>query len=161
MSLLGADADTYAYARGYALCVIVLGGIPTVLSNTLATLLRSVGESKKSGFGVTMGGLINIALDPLFMFVLFPRGQEIIGAGVATCLSNCISCLYFILVIKRQGKDSVLRLSSPANLPEKASIIGIFGVGIPSSVATLLCALDYFWGGGKSGNSLVDTVGLC
>lgn len=143
MYLLGADADTYAYARGYAICVIVFGGIPTVLSNTLATLLRSVGESKKSGFGVTMGGLINIALDPLFMFVLFPKGQEIIGAGAATCLSNCISCVYFALVIKGLGKDSVLRLSSPMKLPEKASILGIFGVGIPSSVATLLFDLDY------------------
>lgn len=146
LRLLGAGADTYHYARSYALCVIVCGGVPTVLSNTLATLLRSVGESKKAGFGVTMGGIINIALDPLFMFVLLPQGMEIVGAGVATCVSNCLSCLYFILTIRRIGageQQPVLRLVPPTRLPTGQSIRGIFGVGVPSSIATLLFDLDY------------------
>lgn len=142
MTALGADESTYPYAARYAFCVIVIGGLPTVLSNTLATLLRSVGESKKAGFGITMGGLINIGLDPLFMFVLLPKGQEVIGAGVATCLSNLIACAYFIFAILRT-KDPVLRLGSPRDLPEKTSIAGIFSVGVPSSVVTLLFDLDY------------------
>ncbi|MDE6723866.1 MAG: hypothetical protein K2J55_06700 [Eubacterium sp.] len=72
LKLLGAGDNTYLYAKQYAFCVIVLGGIPTVLSNVLSNLLRSVGVSKQAGFGITMGGLINIVLDPLFMFVLLP-----------------------------------------------------------------------------------------
>lgn len=143
MQVLGAGVETYQYARDYTICVIVFGGIPTVMSNTLANLLRSTGESKKAGFGVTMGGLINIALDPLFMFVLMPAGKEIVGAGIATCLSNCISCGYFITMIMKMGQDSVLRLSSPRMLPTVDSIKGIFSVGIPSAVATLLFDLDY------------------
>lgn len=143
MGALGASAETFSYAKSYALFVIVFGGVPTVLSNTLATLLRSVGYSKKAGFGITMGGIINIALDPLFMFVIFPKGMEIVGAGVATCLSNCISCIFFIVVIVRMEKDSVLRLCPPNVLPQKSSIANIFSVGIPSSVATLLFDLDY------------------
>lgn len=143
MRLLGAGADTYAYASGYALCVIVFGGIPTVLSNTLATLIRSVGESKKAGLGITMGGLINIVLDPLFMFVLFPDGMEIIGAGAATCVSNCLVCSYFIFTLFRMGNDSVLKLCSPAMIPSRKSIASIFSVGIPSSVSLLLFDLDY------------------
>lgn len=143
LRLLGAGNDTFAYARSYAMCVIVAGGVPTVLSNTLSTLLRSVGESGKAGFGITMGGLINIVLDPLFMFVLFPKGQEILGAGAATCLSNCLSCLYFITVILRLSDRSVLKLCSPADLPSKKSAGSIFGVGVPSSFTTLLFDLDY------------------
>ena len=143
MHQLGAGEDTYGYASSYAFFVIVCGGIPTVLSNILSTLLRSVGESKKAGFGITMGGLINIALDPLFMFVLLPDGQEIMGAGVATCLSNCIACAYFILVLFRMRRTTVLRLCPPAALPTKKSIGEIFFVGIPSSIATLLFDLDY------------------
>lgn len=140
---LGAGPDVHDYARQYALCVIVFGGLPTVLANTLANLLRATGESKKAAFGVTMGGLVNIVLDPLFMFVLFPRGMEIMGAGAATCVSNCLSCVYFVLTIRRLGPDTVLRFGLPAELPRRENIGGIFGVGVPSSIATLLFDLDY------------------
>ncbi len=144
MGLLGAGKDTYTYASSYAFFVLVCGGVPTVLSNVLSTLLRSVGESGKAGFGITMGGVINIALDPLFMFVLFPKGMEIVGAGAATCLSNCIACIYFITVILRmRSEDSILRLCPPFRFPAKKSIAGIFIVGIPSFISTLLFDLDY------------------
>lgn len=142
MNFLGASDRTYGFASSYAFFVIVIGGMPTVLSNTLATLIRSVGESKKAGFGITMGGLINIALDPLFMFVIFPKGNEIIGAAVATLISNTIACIYFIVSIKIMKSD-VLRLSSPLRFPTRKSVLGIFGVGIPSSIATLLFDIDY------------------
>lgn len=143
LRLLGAGPDTHDYARAYAICVIVFGAVPTVLVNVLSSLLRSVGESRKAGFGVTMGGVINMALDPLFMFVLFPRGMEVVGAGVATCLSNCISCGYLVLVIHRLGPQSVLKLLSPRRLPGKESVRSVFSVGVPSSIATLLFDLDY------------------
>ena len=143
LGVLGADEDTFAFARIYALCVIVIGGLPTIMTNVLANLVRSIGESGKSGFGVTLGGVINIALDPLFMFVLLPKGQEIVGAGIATCLSNCISCLYFIIVIKKLKNRSVLGLLSVKKMPQKSSIGKIFSVGVPSAVATLLFDVDY------------------
>ena len=142
--LLGAGDDTYAYASSYAFFVIVCGGVPTVLSNTLANLIRSVGESRKAGLGITMGGLINIALDPIFMFVLMPDGMEITGAGAATCLSNCIVCVYFIAVLVRLGKtEPVLRLCPPLDFPDLRSVAGIFTVGVPSAIATFLFDLDY------------------
>ena len=143
LRLLGVGTDTHDYARAYAMCVIVFGGIPTVMTNVLANLMRSIGESRKAGFGVTMGGVINIALDPLFMFVLFPKGMEIVGAGVATCISNCLSCLYFIVMIKRLGPDRVLKLESPRVFPERAHLIKVFSVGVPSSIAGFLFDLDY------------------
>ncbi len=143
LSLLGAGEETFSYARSYALCVIVAGGLPTIMTNVLSNFVRSVGESSKAGFGVTLGGLVNIALDPLFMFVILPRGNEILGAGIATCLSNCISCIYFIIVIKKLGKNSVLGLASPRILPEKSSVSQIFGIGIPTAIATLLFDVDY------------------
>ena len=142
--LLGAGDDTYAYARSYAFFVIVCGAVPTVLSNTLSSLIRSVGESRRAGIGITMGGLINIALDPLFMFVLFPDGTEIAGAGAATCLSNWIVCVYFAAVLVRLGKtEPVLHLCPPLNFPARRSIAGIFTVGVPSAIATFLFDLDY------------------
>ena len=143
LNLLGASGNTYLYARQYAFCVLVLGGIPTVVSNVLSNLLRSIGESGKAGFGITMGGLLNIGLDPLFMFVLLPEGMEVIGVGIATLLSNCCACAYFFVQILRLRGRSVLSFDPRAGLPEPESIRSIFNVGIPSAVATLLFDIDY------------------
>ena len=141
LSLLGASENTMRYARQYALCVIVLGSVPTVLSNVMANLLRSTGESKRAGFGIAMGGCINILLDPLFMFVLLPAGYEVLGVGIATLLSNCIACAYFLSVIIRNKKSSVIRFGF--SMPMGQSIRSVFAVGIPSAVATLLFDIDY------------------
>ena len=143
LNLLGASSETFQFAKQYSFCVIVLGGIPTVLSNVLSNLLRSSGASKQAGVGITMGGLINIALDPLFMYVLLPRGYEILGVGIATCLSNCIACAYFLCVICKMRKSSVISLSVKLGLPEKKSVLSILNVGFPSALATLLFDLDY------------------
>lgn len=143
LKLLGAGENTCEYARQYALCVIVFGGVPTVLSNALANVVRSVGRSKEAGAGIVLGGLLNIALDPLFMFVLLPPGQEVLGAGIATALSNGIACLFFITVVLRMGKGSVVTFNPRAGLASKESVIAVFAVGVPSAVATFLFDLDY------------------
>ena len=103
LELLGAGANTYPYARQYAFCVIVLGGVPTVLSNVLSNLIRSIGRSREASAGIILGGVLNIALDPLFMFVLLPSGHAVLGAGIATCISNCVALLYFIRVLVGMG----------------------------------------------------------
>ena len=143
LELLGAGENTYQYARQYAFCVIVIGGIPTVLSNVLSNLIRSIGRSKEASAGIILGGLLNIGLDPLFMFVLMPDGYEVLGAGIATCASNCIALLYFVVVLLRMGRGSAITFSPRAGLPCKSSVIAVFAVGIPSAVATLLFDLDY------------------
>ena len=143
LGLLGASDNTIHYARQYAFCVIVLGGIPTVLSNVMSNLLRSVGMSKEAGFGITMGGIINMVLDPLFMFVLLPRGSEVLGVGIATLISNCLACGYFVCVIYRIRKQSAISLNIRQGLPDSKSIGSVFNVGIPSAVATLLFDIDY------------------
>lgn len=143
LGLLGAGVNTYPYARQYAFCVIVLGGIPTVLSNVLANLIRSIGRSREASAGIILGGLLNIALDPLFMFVLLPPGHAVLGAGIATCVSNCVALLFFLRVVLGMGPGSIVTFNPRVGLPARASIAGVFGVGIPSAVATLLFDLDY------------------
>lgn len=140
---LGAGENTLGYAKQYMLCVVILGGIPTALSNVLSNLVRSVGMSKQAGFGITMGGLLNILLDPLFMFILLPRGQEVLGVGIATLLANCIACGYFFIVVWRMPKDSVITFHPNCGLPEKKSIRRVFIAGAPSGINGLLFDLDY------------------
>ena len=143
LNLLGAGANTYEYARQYALCVIVFGGIPTVLSNVLSNLIRSIGLSRQASAGIILGGLLNIVLDPLFMFVLLPKGYEVLGAGIATALSNFIAFLYFVVVLLRLGRNSVVTFSPRVGLPSKSSVFAVFAVGVPSALTTFLFDLDY------------------
>ena len=143
LNLLGASSNTFLYAKQYSFCVIVLGGIPTVLANVMSNLLRSVGISKEAGIGITMGGLINIALDPLFMFVIMPKGDEILGVGIATLISNCLSCVYFFIVIYRTRKQSPITFSLKVGMPDKRSVGSVFNVGVTSAITTLLFDIDY------------------
>ena len=122
--------------------MIVVGAVPTVLSMTMGNLLRNVGCAKQAGFGVSLGGVINILLDPLFMFVILPRGNEILGAGIATALSNCIACGYFLTVISRLNSP-VLTLSQRVGMPRGAHLRSFFAVGLPAAVGPFLFDLDY------------------
>ncbi len=140
---LGASAQTIRFARQYSTCVIVIGAIPTILSMTMGNLLRSVGCSKQGAFGMSLGGLINIALDPLFMFVLLPRGNEILGAGLATMLSNVIVFFYFLITYRRLRGKIALSLSPREGMPDRGLVGKIFAVGVPASLATLLFDIAY------------------
>lgn len=143
LRMLGASDDTLIFAEHYTFCVIVLGAVPTILSMTLGNLLRSTGYAKQAGFGISMGGMINIALDPLFMFVILPKGYEVLGAGIATMLSNLIICSYFLSVIFRLKGKSPLSLSVKKVIPSSENIYSVFYVGVPAALAVFLFDVTY------------------
>ena len=99
--------------------------------------------SRQASTGIILGGLLNIALDPLFMFVLLPEGSEVLGAGIATCLSNCVAFLYFAFILIRLRRDSVITFSPRAGLPKRENTAAVFAVGVPSALTSLLFDLDY------------------
>ena len=135
LRFLGASDVTIGYARSYASIVVVFGCLPSVLSMALAHLLRNVGYSSQASMGLSMGGILNVLLDPLFMFVLLPKGQEVTGAAVATTISNLIACLYLLVQYQRASKSSPLTLSvTDAAACEPENRKAVFSVGIPSAV---------------------------
>lgn len=143
LRFLGAGDNIFLFARQYSFCVIVLGAVPTVLSNVMAHLVRSIGYSKEAGFGITLGAVLNIALDPVFMYLLLPDGQQVLGVGIATLLSNCVACGYFLVILWQIRQHTVLTADPRTGLPKAENIRAVFGVGIPSAVASLLFDLDY------------------
>lgn len=142
LRLVGASADSIVYAKEYAFWVVVVGGIPTALSMTMAHLLRSEGLAKHASIGLGLGGVLNIALDPLFMFVIFKPGQEVLGAAVATMLSNFIVFIFFVIVYLNIKKKSVISLNITKFLPDKRHIGMIFAVGIPSALGSFLACMS-------------------
>ena len=138
LRLLGASDNTIGYARQYLLIVVVIGGLPTVLSATMSAMLRNIGYSKEAGFGLGMGGVLNVILDPIFMFLLLPDGLEVVGAALATMLSNVVACGYFILIYRRVRSESILALPRRVERIEKKSMQSIFSVGVPAAMSLLL-----------------------
>lgn len=136
--MLGADEQTLEYGRQYLLTTTVIGGIPTVLSMSMPQLLRNAGYSKEAGIGVGLGSIANIALDPLFMFVILPRGYEVLGAGIATALANYISLGYFILMFRKVRSKSVLELPRRFEKIGKEHARSFYSVGIPAAFAIFL-----------------------
>ena len=136
--LLGASENTIGYARQYLIPVVIIGALPTLLANTMSTMLRNVGYSKEAGFGVSLGGLLNVGLDPLFMFVLLPKGYEVLGAALATLLSNLVSFVYFIVVYQKVRSKTVPALPRRIERVQKSSMRAIFSVGVPAALSLLL-----------------------
>ena len=136
--ILGASDNTIDYAAGYLFYVVVVGGIPSTLGLTMSHLLRSAGYSKESGAGLAIGGISNIVLDPLFMFVILPAGNEVTGAALATMLSNVITLVYFLWVYRKLRGKTVLSISPKFIRLEKSLIFDIFAIGLPSALTALL-----------------------
>ncbi len=139
LTWLGASSNTLIYAKQYVTYVVILGGVPIVLCMVLAHILRNNGYSTHASFGLSMGGILNIALDPLFMFVLLPKGSEVIGAGMATLIANCISLIFLLIVVIKKSKVSSLSLV-PRLIKDvrKIDYLELFSVGLPSAALTLM-----------------------
>ena len=138
---LGASDATIEYARQYLIIVVIIGTLPSIMSVILAHLLRNVGYSKQASYGLSGGALLNIALDPLFMFVIFPRGQEVIGAALATLISNLLSFLFLLWQFIKISKKATLSASfSWLRKMSGADAFLLLKTGFPS--ALLICLYD-------------------
>lgn len=138
LRLLGASDFTIGYAMDYILYTTVIGGIPTAVALTLAHLLRSEGGATVSGIGVALGGVLNIAFDPIFITVL---NMGVKGAAIATMLSNCVSLGFFVVVLLMRKKKSVLSLNPKRFTLKWSKIKEVLIVGLPACFACLLACL--------------------
>ena len=138
LRLLGASDMTIGYARQYLLCVVIIGGLPTVLASTMSAMLRNVGCSKEAGFGIGMGGVLNIVLDPIFMFLILPDGWEVLGAALATMLSNVITFVYFVCIYRKVSAEGILAIPRRIEKIRSESMSSIFSVGVPAAMGLVL-----------------------
>ncbi len=136
---VGADNDTYDFCCSYAFWAITVGAVPTVLSAALAHLVRAEGYAKQASFGITMGGILNIILDPIFIFLF---RLEITGAAIATMLSNLTATVYFAVFIVKKGSATVLTLD-PRHYTLKNKIASeVLLVGLPSCIMNIMGVLS-------------------
>lgn len=139
----GRDSAVHQNACIYILVTIVIGGAATALNTLFAHLIRAEGRSMQASIGIIIGGVLNIVLDPLFMFVILRPGQEVLGVALATMVSNVCALIYFVLVLIRNRKHLILSVR-----PEKGMFLqsipkDVIGTGLPACLMTLCENISY------------------
>lgn len=133
LTLCGATEATYAFAYDYAKWVVIFGGVPTIMNTLLANLVRAEGAAAQASLGVSLGGILNILLDPVFILPRF-FGMGVVGAGVATALSNTVSTAYFLLYLYLRKQDTILNIA-PVHLRQTGKHLkAILSIGFPSAL---------------------------
>lgn len=122
--LFGAGQQSYKYAKEY-LDFYIWGTIFVQFSLGLNPYISCQGKAKTAMFSVLIGALINIALDPIFIFG-FNMGVK--GAALATVISQFASAIWVVSFLL--SKKSVIRVRLSRLKPRSKTLFAILSLGI-------------------------------
>lgn len=136
LTLLGATETIMPYALVYAR-IYILSCIFNVFNVTMNNIAASEGAAKTTMFALLSGAVINIGLDPLFIYA-FHMG--VAGAAIATAISQFISTIIYLSYILR--KKSAFTFAIKNFSPSGQIYIEVLKIGIPTLVFQLLTSLS-------------------
>lgn len=133
--LLGSTDTMLPYARSYMLPILI--AMPWMMGSiVLNNEIRYQGNAKTAMWGIMAGAIINIGLDPLLMFGL---DMGILGASVATAISQFISFVLLLITTRRPGN---IRINLKKNPFAFRYLWGIVSGGLPSLCRQGLASLS-------------------
>ncbi|GFO84152.1 MATE family efflux transporter [Anaerostipes butyraticus] len=136
LTLLGATETIMPYALVYAR-IYILSCIFNVFNVTMNNIAASEGAAKTTMFALLSGAVINIGLDPLFIYA-FHMG--VAGAAIATAISQFISTAIYLSYILK--KKSAFTFAIKNFSPSGQIYIEVLKIGIPTLVFQLLTSLS-------------------
>jgi len=133
LKFLGSTQTILPVAKGYFL-FIMLGAPFISLSIVLNNQMRHQGNAKMSMYGILSGAVLNMILDPIFIFAL---KMGVAGAGLATAISQCVSCL---IMLELSGRNGGIKISHRAFKMNWTIFKDINAGGLPSLTRqSLMC----------------------
>ncbi len=136
LKLLGATDSILPYAATYA-SIYIVSCIFNVFNVTMNNIVTSEGAAKTTMCALLTGAVLNIALDPLFIYV-FDLG--VAGAAIATAISQIVStCVYLTYIFR---KKSVFHFRVKDCTYTKETMSEIFKIGIPTLVFQILTSVS-------------------
>lgn len=124
LKLLGATGETLLHTRSFITAYTI--GSPFVIANfTLAQMVRGEGASTESMVGMIISVIVNIILDPVFIFLFH---MDVMGASIATVIGNACAVIYYIYYLKK--KSSAQSVSVKDFKPNRTILSNIFKIGI-------------------------------
>ncbi len=136
LSILGATESILPYAVTYG-SIYIISCIFNVFNVTMNNIVTSEGAAKTTMCALLMGAVPNIALDPIFIYVL---DLGVAGAAIATAISQVVSTLVYLFYIL--GKKSVFDFKIKNYCLSKEIASEIFKIGIPTLVFQILTSLS-------------------
>ena len=128
LRIMGSTDTIMPYAKYYGICILLSAPFMTG-SCVLNNVLRYEGKAALAMVGLTLGGVLNIIGDPIFIFVL---NMGTLGAGISTAVSQVIS--FFVLLAMFGGDRTVSRLRFSAISWDIKDILNILYTGLPSLI---------------------------
>lgn len=137
MRLLGADDQTWQTTSDYFFWTVTCGAVPAIMNVVISYLVRAEGEALHASVGMMSGCILNIILDPVF---ILPRGLDMgaAGAGLATFVSNCFACVYFLVILYLKRSTTYVCINPKKFSFRREIAKDICVVGIPASIQNLL-----------------------
>lgn len=128
LRIMGSTDTIMPYAKSYGICILLSAPFMTG-SCVLNNVLRYEGKASLAMVGLTLGGVLNIIGDPIFIFGL---NMGTLGAGISTAVSQVIS--FFVLLSMFGGDRTVSRLRFSAISWDIKDILNILYTGLPSLI---------------------------
>ena len=136
LKLLGATDSILPYAATYA-GIYIVSCIFNVFNVTMNNIVTSEGAAKTTMCALLTGAVLNIALDPLFIYVF---DLDVAGAAIATAISQIVStCVYLTYIFR---KKSVFHFRVKDCTYTKEAMSEIFKIGIPTLVFQILTSVS-------------------
>lgn len=132
--MIGADENSVGFCKDYLFWTFHIACVPLVLSQVLSQLFLAEGESKISAVGIAGAGLLNVVLDPVFIFG-FDMGIE--GAGLATCIANYISISFYLIMYYKRRKTTVVCFNPKYFKTGNKVCSKVLSVGIPAGLVLM------------------------
>ena len=136
LKLLGATDSIMPYAITYA-SIYIVSCIFNVFNVTMNNIVTSEGAAKTTMLALMAGAILNIGLDPVFIYVL---DMGVAGAAIATAISQIVSTLVYLTFVLR--KKSVYNFKIKNCTFTKEIMSEIFKIGIPTLVFQILTSLS-------------------
>ncbi|MCB2306850.1 MATE family efflux transporter [Clostridium estertheticum] len=142
LMLFGADQNNLPYAKAY-IQIILMGAVFQNIGFGINNIIRAEGNPKMAMLTMMFGAVINIILDPIFIFV-FKMGIQ--GAAIATVISQVFNTLLVLRYFTAKNSGSILKLKKINLKLNKYIVNDIFAIGVaPFSmqIASSLVAILY------------------
>ncbi len=129
VSLFGSTENVYPYALDYGK-IIAIGAPFVIIYTALSNIIRADGNPKYAMMMLVVGAIINIILDPIFIFS-FSMGVK--GGAIATVIGQIIS---FLIAIFYLPKMKSVSLKKKDFIPNR-SILRVIGLGLSSFITQM------------------------
>ena len=136
LKLLGATESILPYALTYS-GIYVISSIFNVFNVTMNNIVTSEGAAKTTMCALLTGAVLNIILDPVFIYVLH---LGVAGAALATAISQMISSFVYLWYVVR--KKSVFSFHIKQCCFSREILTEIMKIGVPTLVFQLLTSLS-------------------